>query len=270
MDITLSGSSVAARYSGFYIKEWKVMLDAGLQSPYNPKYIFITHSHSDHISKLPDILTGICTKPKIYVPAGVKDILQKYLDINKQLCASSKEKFNGAEIIEVKDGQEIIIKVKGKTLLVKVFHTDHTISSVGYAFSEYRNKLKKQYIGLPKDQFKKLIKDKVVITEPRIFNLLIYTGDTKGTIFKSKNIDWNSYNIILTECTYLQELSPKVDVIKLAEKNGHNYFKNIEHYASIYKDTTFMLCHWSTRYTRENIIKYIKEKNYKNIIAWEN
>ena len=39
LGITLRGDSVAARYSCFWIKEWKIMLDAGLKAPFNPEHI---------------------------------------------------------------------------------------------------------------------------------------------------------------------------------------------------------------------------------------
>jgi hypothetical protein len=45
---TLRGHSIAAQHSGFYIDEWAVMLDAGLNSHLSPSDIFITHAHHIH------------------------------------------------------------------------------------------------------------------------------------------------------------------------------------------------------------------------------
>lgn len=44
--LTVRGHSVSARQSGFYIDEWKLMLDARIPSPYSPNYICITHGCS--------------------------------------------------------------------------------------------------------------------------------------------------------------------------------------------------------------------------------
>lgn len=46
----LQGHAISARVSGFWIPEFHVMFDAGMCSPFNPLYIFITHGHSDHRS----------------------------------------------------------------------------------------------------------------------------------------------------------------------------------------------------------------------------
>ena len=53
---TLSGYSRSGYKTSFYIKEMGIMLDAGNKFNSNPKYIFITHSHIDHIANLANSL----------------------------------------------------------------------------------------------------------------------------------------------------------------------------------------------------------------------
>ena len=91
LDITLQGDAIAARYSGFWIREWKIMLDAGLHSEFNPEHIFITHTHLDHIGRLYEVLLNMKildrSKPKIYIPRGAKNFVKNYLDSMAQLTS---------------------------------------------------------------------------------------------------------------------------------------------------------------------------------------
>jgi ribonuclease BN (tRNA processing enzyme) len=46
------GVSIAARMTGFYLRNLKLMLDAGVQSEFVPNVIVITHTHLDHFSEI--------------------------------------------------------------------------------------------------------------------------------------------------------------------------------------------------------------------------
>jgi len=50
---TLAGFSIAALRTSFYIKELKIMFDAGLHAEFVPEVILVTHQHSDHCANLP-------------------------------------------------------------------------------------------------------------------------------------------------------------------------------------------------------------------------
>lgn len=70
---TLSGHSRALERSGFFIKELKIFLDAGVafhnSSNGNSHAILVTHTHIDHINALPMLLrVGTSADPAIVVP----------------------------------------------------------------------------------------------------------------------------------------------------------------------------------------------------------
>ena len=57
--LSVKGHSRGAEKTCFYIPELKLFLDAGSNTSYQPKYILISHCHTDHSFLLPMILTGI-------------------------------------------------------------------------------------------------------------------------------------------------------------------------------------------------------------------
>jgi ribonuclease BN (tRNA processing enzyme) len=267
INITIQGDSVSARYSGFWIKQWKVMLDAGLQTAFVPEYIFITHSHSDHVEKLPMIIMNMKKCPQIFVPKGTKKFIEQYLYSHYRLAClrDNPNYFERLNIREVSDGDEIECLFNKKKVKVKVFKTDHTIKSVGYAFSCYKNKLKDEYKKIDKKEFKNLAKSGIKLSEEILINTLIYTGDTRGTIFGKNNINWNSYKYIITECTFIDQLTPESK--QYAEEKGHNHMDNILNTIKVLDKPTFILVHWSARYDNEELIKYFKDNKFK-IIPW--
>ena len=54
---SIQGHSKAGERTGFWLEPLKIVLDAGLSTYKSPKAIFITHSHTDHSTHIPDIYT---------------------------------------------------------------------------------------------------------------------------------------------------------------------------------------------------------------------
>jgi len=267
--ITLRGDSLAARCSCFWINEWKVMLDAGLKGYFNPKFIFITHTHTDHIERLHSILTDICTKPIVYVPKGTAKFVARYLNSMSRLTSLCPYVVcKHCTLVEVEPRDEIELVINNSRFVVRVFQTDHTVNSIGYAFSEFRKRLKPEYADLKQDDCAALARAGTEINHEVELNILIYTGDTTGTIFDTDAIDWGSYAVIITECTFINIESD--DVITLARNKKHNYSDNIVDLATRCPNTLFVLCHWSVRYKPDVITRYFEEIGMPNIMPWVN
>ena len=264
--IQIQGDSIAGRFSCFYLHKWKAFLDAGLHSPFSPKYIFITHTHTDHIEKLPALLTAISTFPKVYVPIGSGLYVMDYLRAHFRLSTMSNHDMTFCELIEVRPGD--VIEIDGG-VQVKVFATEHSIKSVGYAFSEFKNKLRREFLKLDKLQLLGKKKAGIDITERVEFPLIVYTGDTSVNVFDNR-LNWNDYKVVITECTYIEEISPDIDVKELCSKNMHNSYDNILRIRNKYNNCKFVLCHWSDRYNRKQIQEFFKKNKLDNIIPWIN
>jgi len=80
---TLQGYSIAGLRTNFFIQP-DLMLDAEISAPFSPKYIFITHGHSDHIANLPFHLyikrnaVNIYENIKIFCPKEIVKLIRHY------------------------------------------------------------------------------------------------------------------------------------------------------------------------------------------------
>ena len=178
--------------------------------------------------------------------------------------------------------------------------TEKKPCSVGYAFIELRKRRKKQYENLSQEEIKKFKMENrdVQISEKVPLPQMIYTGDTTNNIFtksfprlniekspqhtkkllnevyhgnmqKLYEIDWKDFPFILTECTFIPHIDGPYDtIIKLAKKDKHNHLGCLEKVAEENTESTYILCHFSARYTEKILHKFFLKKKYKNIVPW--
>ncbi|AYV83529.1 MAG: beta-lactamase superfamily domain [Hyperionvirus sp.] len=116
-NFTLRGGSVAARYTGFHVPEWNIMLDAG-----NPALrhvtvdaLFITHAHTDHTGETPWILLNAGksgSKLTVYCPKSIAALTRNYIDAHSRLSKEIESPLepkihNKYELVAVEPGMEI-------------------------------------------------------------------------------------------------------------------------------------------------------------------
>jgi len=144
LSLTLRGHSVSARQSGFYIDEWKLMLDAGIVSPYPPSYICVTHGHSDHSYELPMIITGTSSAATVLVPFNTAELFNNLLRSKYELSSDGDINYQPpVSLIAIADAVEMDLdQISGQKLTLMTFTTYHSVCSVGYAFFQRRQRLK--------------------------------------------------------------------------------------------------------------------------------
>lgn len=285
-DLTLRGHSVSARESGFIVDRWKIALDAGIAFNTQVDHIFITHSHSDHALQLPSILTGSQNTPIIYVMRGTSH-LYKSLLLAKQRMTKNNCELSWSDIsskckfveCDPHSTFEIVVN-KNRILQVDILETDHTIPSIGFAFSEKRCKLKSEFHRFEGKELAKMKKDGVEIKEYYFAPLLIYVGDSTPAWFDlNKELIDRQFAFIICECTFIEELEPpeKLEAFQLsrakqsASRHGHTCWSDLKvsieaQNAGKLKKTSFILVHWSKRYEPYEKLKIICSQ--ENIIPW--
>lgn len=292
-DMTLEGFSIAALRSNFYIKEKRMMFDAGISYNVVPDWIFVTHFHSDHYANLPYHLYGQTNKPiRIFVPLNS---IENFQNMIKACMIVSLETFISNEICnnmtilgneavekicnEIDDNKyssqypflicgvtkgQLNIVIKNKKHIIDIFECDHTIDSLGFGITEITNKLKSEYVGMSGKDIGNLKSNGVDIYDIIHHNKFCYLGDTFITVF-NKNNDIFKYKYVAIECTFIHD-----NEIEQANKTKHILWSSLKPYITKYINTTFILYHFSQRYKREEITEFFKGENMSNIIVWNN
>ena len=252
---TVSGHSRGSERTGFYIKELNAFLDAGVQSYYEPHYVLITHCHTDHSFALPMLLTGINTKPTVYCPAESVQYFNNFCDATRQLSKHTKSVKNEYPIVGLYPGDSIPLK---GNYYAAVYNLYHNAPCRGYGIYERRNKLRPDLQGASKEQIM-AAKRENSITVPVNVPILAYLCDTTIEVLRGPNAkEILTFPHIMIECTFLYDEAPDASHIRWSE---------LKPYVVANPQTTFVLIHFSFRYTDEEIREFFQKESLSNVIA---
>jgi len=257
--LTILGRSRGSQHTGFKIPELKLLLDSETIHTFDPEFIFITHNHTDHCFSLPMKLTNIKTKPIILVPKETLNLVVNFVNATFQMeyCDSSfntNHKFIGVvhdDIIQLKNNMS-----------VKIFDLDHSVPCRGYGLNYSRSKLKHEFLYFDKNQIISLKKKGIEIMETNIEHVLAYLTDTTPIIF-SKYSELLQYQYIMIECTFLIQNEKEIE---LSKKSKHTHWTELYPIIKANPNITFILIHFSNRYTNDELLNFKENINEKNII----
>lgn|SRR3990167_3879062 len=88
---TITGHSRAGERTGFCLTSHGIFFDAGIHCWNVPKFIFVTHSHTDHSFALPMMTATLSTPAQVYVPTEAAPFFNNHLQATAQLNACSAE-----------------------------------------------------------------------------------------------------------------------------------------------------------------------------------
>jgi len=243
--LNLIGYSIASHETGFYIPELKIFLDCGVVTKYCPNFIFITHGHFDHCGQLYKTLLEESCNPLVIVPEGSRnDIINSMSVMNDLSTGNTKQRIHSKyEIVGVRYNTELILNIKNhdwKIDIIKCFHS-HPKGTCGYGFTELRNKLKSEFVGLEGREIAKLKHEGIEITEIIEYPQFCYLCDTTHKIFENEIL--LKFPVIMIECTFL-----KPEDKKKAKTNKHMHWDNLEPYIREHPEIRFILFHFSSKY----------------------
>ena len=89
-EYTISGHSRSGERTGFCLNTQGIFFDAGMYSSTTPKFVFLTHSHTDHAFALPMMTISLRTPAIVYAPNEAVQFLQLHDQITNQmnLCST--------------------------------------------------------------------------------------------------------------------------------------------------------------------------------------
>lgn len=267
--LTITGHSRAAERTGFYWNTLGCYFDAGIQASVgHPFFVFLTHGHADHSVSLPMMNIDGNNKTEIFVGSEIESHVKKY--ITSMICLNdykiSENKLKSIVITPVQPYNLYELNHKNRQFIMEVFKCYHSVPTVGYGFYEKRKMLKDEYKHLKdnKAEISKLIKDGININQFKNIPIVCYLGDTNINVFyDNQNANIFKFPFIMVECTFLCQ-----DTVNDARATRHIHFEHIYPIILSHPENTFVLYHFSCRYTDTYINEFFIEKNIKNVIPW--
>ena len=250
-------------------------LDCGaIVQNWRPERVFITHTHSDHSNRVTHVVSRH-KPPTIYLPEFAAPLLEGYINAhqamtdNRALSELLEAMANGPpdwkinRIVQaVTVGETISLKKGGKNWEIEVIACEHSVPCVGYAFRERKKELKEEYKGKPGRELGELRKSGVEINHEVLVNRFVFMGDTDATVFQ-KNAQLLEFPVIITECSFYSE-EHKATAIK----TKHTHWDNLKPYVLAHPNTTFVLIHFSMRYSNKEISEFFASEAVPNVVPF--
>lgn len=127
-------------------------------------------------------------------------------------------------------------------------------------------KLKKEYTGLKGVELKKLRESGVDITASHAAPVFAFLGDTTAATLTAEP-QWlkDEIPVVITECSFLYE-----EHRAQAVKTKHTIWADLEPVVRKWPKTTFVLMHFSLRYSDKDIRRYFADMRDppSNIVIW--
>eukprot|EP00026_Physarum_polycephalum_P017099 Phypoly_transcript_18198.p1 GENE.Phypoly_transcript_18198~~Phypoly_transcript_18198.p1 ORF type:complete len:253 (+),score=21.57 Phypoly_transcript_18198:95-760(+) len=218
----------------------------------------------DHAQSLPCILSRR-GHVEYYAPVELTKFAKNYIHASHQMndCGDEPNYPRDYSFTSVSPNVKYDINPTGKkTYTMRVIPCIHPVPCVGYCFWEPRTKLKEEYKSLDGKKIGELRKSGVEVSEMVELPMFVFMGDTAAKVFDT-NPQLFSFPVILIECTILQE-----DVPHEAEEKGHTSWNDLKPYVVANPQTTFVIIHFSLRYSNEEIHSFFTKENLPNVVPW--
>lgn len=266
---TLVGYSRSTERTFFHIKELGVGLDAGGTRGIQPPFVFVTHSHRDHAIDLP----WVARRPgvHIYLPHAAVEYARAHIRADMELNNCAPLNPDGAlpyTLHGVRAGDELhgCLGPKHPHWSVRVFACTHGVPCVGYAFQESVTRLAARYRGMPGAAIKALRDSGEAVSESVAVPRFAYVGDTSIRVF-ADNPWLADYPIVIVECTFLGTDMDGVDLADRCARHGHICWPQLAPVVAAHPATTFVLIHFSLRYTVDDVVAHFANVDAPNIVV---
>jgi len=159
-----------------------------------------------------------------------------------------------------------------KTLTAHVVQCHHTTPAVGYVICETRTRLAPEHAHLSGKEIADLRKAGTAVTCSVEVPRLAFLCDTTARVLEEPAVAGlvASCATVMIECTFLDD-----NMVSEAASRGHICWCEIEAFVEAHPSTTFVLFHFSLRYSDDNILDFFVQRQCEggghalsNVVLW--
>jgi ribonuclease Z len=244
--IPIEGVSIAGHESFYKLPGFRTLLEFGRAPEDVVGYatVCVSHGHLDHMAGLAHFASrrrlAALPSARVFVPAEAAPHVAQWVDACEKLERIGYE----IAIVPVSPGERIRLR---NDLELTILPGRHRVPTVGYLFSEVRQKLLEEHAGKDGQDIAALRAKGVVVTRREEVPLLAYPGDCGEEIFDACPELFRA-RVLLLECSFL--LPEDRD---RAREYAHIHLDDILARADLFENEAVVLTHFSQRYDPDQI-----------------
>jgi ribonuclease Z len=244
--IPIEGVSIAGHESFYKLPGFRTLLEFGRAPEDVVGYsnVCVTHGHLDHIAGLAHFASRRRLQDlppaRVFIPAEAAGPVAQWI----RACEELERIEYRLEIVPSKPGDRVQLR---NDLELTVLPGRHRVPSVGYLFSEVKQKLREEFAGMAGEDIAKLRSRGTVVTRREEVPLLAYPGDCGADIFDAAPELFRA-RVLLLECSFLWP-----EDRDRAHEYGHIHIDDLIARAALFQNEALVLTHFSQRYRPEEI-----------------
>jgi len=262
--IPIEGVSIAGHESFYKLPGFRTLLEFGRAPDDVVGYanVCVTHGHLDHIAGLAHFASRRRLQElpaaRVFVPAEAAGPVAKWIEA----CETLENIEYRLEIVPSKPGDRVQLR---NDLELTVLPGRHRVPTVGYLFSEVRQKLRDEFAGLSGEEIARLRAEGTAVTRREEVPLLAYPGDCGAEIFDAAP-QILSARLLLLECSFLLP-----EDRERAREYAHIHVDDLVERAALFRNEAVVLTHFSQRYRPEEIreaLRSLPEPLARRVVAF--
>jgi ribonuclease Z len=262
--IPIEGVSIAGHESFYKLPGFRTLLEFGRAPDDVVGYanVCVTHGHLDHIAGLAHFASRRRLQElpaaRVFVPAEAAGPVAKWIEA----CETLENIEYRLEIVPSKPGDRVQLR---NDLELTVLPGRHRVPTVGYLFSEVRQKLRDEFAGLSGEEIARLRAEGTAVTRREEVPLLAYPGDCGAEIFDAAP-QILSARVLLLECSFLLP-----EDRERAREYAHIHVDDLVERAALFRNEAVVLTHFSQRYRPEEIreaLRALPEPLARRVVAF--
>ena len=239
--IPIEGVSIAGHESFYKLPGFRTLLEFGRAPEDVVGYstVCVTHGHLDHIAGLAHFASRrrLADLPaaRVFVPAEAAELVAKWI----QACEALEQISYRLELVPSQPGDRVRLR---NDLELTVLPGRHRVPTVGYLFSEVKQKLRDEFAGMAGEEIARLRAQGTEVTRREEVPLLAYPGDCGPDIFDAVP-QLFSARALLLECSFLWP-----EDRDRAREYAHIHLDDLVSRADLFENEVVVLTHFSQRY----------------------